>query len=165
MTVYRVIRHTSNSNCQVFSFDEHKAQMTWVALNRSSVSSHETHNSSLNLVSSNGVLRPSYFCFKRRCIDISKECYQSLVVAIFPKIGWSDHFIPFRISHIWTSLLMLNNVDPIYHPFNTKSVLSNCISEMLKKFVFIREQNFRFSVFVNQRHDWSMPRVGIVSST
>ena len=129
MTVYRVIRHTSNSNCQVFSFDEHKAQMTWVALNRSSVSSHETHNSSLNLVSSNGVLRPSYFCFKRRCIDISKECYQSLVVAIFPKIGWSDHFIPFRISHIWTSFLMLNNVDPIYHPFNTKSVLSKTVSQ------------------------------------
>ena len=77
MTVYKVIRHTSNGNCQVVSFDEHKAQMTWVALNRSSVSSHYKHNIKLNLVSSNVGLRPSYFCFKRRCIDISKEFFRA----------------------------------------------------------------------------------------
>ena len=39
-----IVRHTSIVNCQFFSFDRHKAQMTWVALHRSSVRSHSKHN-------------------------------------------------------------------------------------------------------------------------
>ena len=82
----------------------------------------KTQHSKL-LVSSNGVLRPSYFCFKRRCFDISKESFQSVIVAYFSKIRLVRPFYSFlNIPWFGHLCLCLKTFDRINHPFNTKSV-------------------------------------------
>ena len=76
MTVYRIIRHTSDGNCQVFSSDNSKAQMTRVALNRSSVNSHTSYtpmNSNLAINLSNGGASIFVFCYVSVDVSILKK--------------------------------------------------------------------------------------------
>ena len=75
-------------------------------------------------------------------VSILQRNFSELDCGYFTRIGWSDHFIPSRISHDWTSLLKLNNFWPFQLPIEYE--VGNYFRRYLKDtlvFVFIQEHS------------------------